>query len=479
MKQQGFGRPIIAQENHGQRVVAVGPQLFRSAKWKSFHDFLFFYVKFILQGDWVAKEEKKDPAARHLLLQWMADVQRYLASWKNNPEGPPMTALPAAYLGLAYNLYLISHNNGKVHEHLLHRLKNADLFLGAYYEAFVTGAMILAGFDIELEDETDPSKSHCEFTATYRRTGQKYSVEAKMRRSKKTPPEIGDQLHKALKKEAQHPRIIFVELNVTVEPSEVEGLLTAVLANAHSREDEITIKGQPAPPAYLIVTNCPPASIETPHIFAGLVDGFRMADFRHGQSPGNLHQALEWRERHRGVLDLAESLTKHLHVPSTFDGELPQFAFTDASRERLIVGNRYTITTPQGDVTGELTSATVIPDQKTAMCCIRKDDGASVIVGSRLSDAEMEAYFTSPETFFGVITGPSGKVDHPFKFYDWIYESYRHNSKEHFLTHLLKDAPDLADLQNRSQEELAKIFAERTTNAMTLQAGWVTRLPTK
>jgi len=44
------------------------------------------------------------------------------------------------------------------------------------------------------------------------------------------------------------------------------------------------------------------------------------------------------------------------------------------------------------------------------------------------------------------------------------YDSYKHNSKEHFLKPLA-GAPDHAELTARSRVEIAKIFAERTTQA--------------
>jgi hypothetical protein len=58
-------------------------------------------------------------------------------------------------------------------------LRNPQTFEGAIYEARVIGSLARAGFHIELEDETDSDRSHCELTATHKDTGRKFSVEAK------------------------------------------------------------------------------------------------------------------------------------------------------------------------------------------------------------------------------------------------------------------------------------------------------------
>ena len=89
-----------------------------------------------------------------------------------------MTGAIKAYLGLAYDLYLSGHN-AELPERLLKRLRNRDQFEGAVYEAFVIGCFARAGFSIEFEDEDDLSVSHCEFTATHKETGRRFSVEAK------------------------------------------------------------------------------------------------------------------------------------------------------------------------------------------------------------------------------------------------------------------------------------------------------------
>lgn len=475
IKLQGHGRPIIALEAGGKRRVAVGPLEYTSNRSRTFHDFLRFYLgEILMKGKWVEIQRAKPTAERHMLLNWIDDVDACLATGvkERGVASLAMTALPAAVLGLAYNLYLIAHNNGKVHRMLVHRLKLPDLFLGAYYEAFVTGAMIRAGFDIALENEKLGATKHCEFTATYRTTGQQYSVEAKMRHSQAMPIKVTGLLANALEKPALHPRIIFVEINAAHDgtAAAARSIIEEVAAQLRGMEAGFTTDGQPSPPAYLFLTNQPPATIATPHTFACAMQGFRMADFK--PQTGELAQALAWRARHRAVLDLSESLEAHISVPSTFDGTLPEVAFSGIEDSLLLVGRRFMIPNANcNEEAGELTSGTVLEDKQCALCSFAMDSGENILVECPLSDAEMKAYRASPETFFGVITGPAGSADHPFKFFDWIYESYRGNSKEHFLEKLMKDAPDIDHLRTLSQDELARRFAEGITRAMMAKTG--------
>ncbi len=50
---------------------------------------------------------------------------------------------------------------------------------GSFYDMALN--LIKAGFEIEFEDESDRSSTHCEFIATHKKSKRKYSVEAKSR----------------------------------------------------------------------------------------------------------------------------------------------------------------------------------------------------------------------------------------------------------------------------------------------------------
>ena len=92
-----------------------------------------------------------------------------------------------------------------------------------------------------------------------------------------------------------------------------------------------------------------------------------------------------------------------------------------------------------------------------------------MMVHLTLTDAQIAAYHAAPRTFFGILQ-PKRSIKTPLEAYDWIYESYRHNTKEHFLK-LMAGAPDLEKLSSLSQSELAKVYAERTAYAIMQQTG--------
>ncbi|MDQ5979946.1 MAG: hypothetical protein QG602_2921 [Verrucomicrobiota bacterium] len=474
MLQQGRGKPIIASRFKGEWFVATGSKMYHSARWQNFHDFLGFYIKEVLHGEWANLELKKPREERHPLMVWYEDVTRFSNAHLEQGTHAPMTSLVAAYLGLAYNLYLISHNNGKVHEALVRRLKQKDQFLGAYHEAAVTGLMIRAGFDIELEDESDITSSHCEFTATHRESGQRLSVEAKMRQVKPSdqpkPPQIRWLLGAALKKKANHPRLVFIEVNdETTPPDAQKKLLLDLLATVRGKEANLLIDGQPAPSAYLVVINNPPATVDRPYAPAYMFEGFKIPDYRVEGTYLSLREALAARAKHRAMFALHQSLRDFIQIPATFDGETLAFSMP-LSRGRLLLGRRYCIETPDGEVRGELVHAQVLVNDKTAWCCLREKDHDQMVFVP-LTDQELKAYHESPRTFFGR-EEPKTKIDSPLEFYDSILKRYRHNSKDALLGLLGQmGSQDLEELKALSQEHLAEVFAERTTEAIIAQTG--------
>jgi hypothetical protein len=69
-QQQGFGRPIISTLVGDKRFVAVGDKIYHSRKWKTFHDFLLWYIRSIIGEVWGNAELRKSPETRHPLLNW-------------------------------------------------------------------------------------------------------------------------------------------------------------------------------------------------------------------------------------------------------------------------------------------------------------------------------------------------------------------------------------------------------------------------
>jgi len=419
---------------------------------------------------------QKPVSERHPLLVWYETGTRYMNRLMSQPRKvhiAPMTGALAAYMGLAYNLYLSAHNV-KLQELLIGRLKSKESFYGAYYETYVIGALVRAGFNIELEDETDVKTSHCELTATFRETGKKFSVEAKIRGANKTSADVGNQLYDALRKRANHPRVVFIEVNVPVETNQegVLGTLKEVLRSIRTREEKLTIDGQPAPPAYVIVTNNPHSYDLNGEVMTwSAAEGFKIPDFRVDSGFLSLRDALNARERHIEMFSLMKSLAKHREIPSTFDGDSPDLAFIDGLA-RLIVGHRYAIPDDKGGETvGELEGAVVMESKKSAFGFYKLPDGKRVLVECPLTDEEMAAYHRHPETFFGVVSPNKEKAKDLLDLYDFIFNGYKDTPKERLLE-LMKGAPDHNRLAALSQKELASVFAERTVYSFVHMTGF-------
>jgi hypothetical protein len=463
-QQQGLGKPIISETFHGYRLVAVGGRLYYSKNWKTFHDFLNDYIKTVLGGEWGNGELKKPQSERHPILVWYETGTRYMNQFikeQRKVHSAPYTGALAAYYGLAYNLYLLAHNV-KVQEILIKRLKDKQQFYGAYYETFVAGALIRAGFDIEFEDETDPKTSHCELTATFRKTGKKFSVEAKMRGANKASPDVGNQLYGALRKLAAHTRVIFIEANVSIGAGGQKALDTCreVLNSMRSREGKLTVDEQPAPPAYVVVTN-------NPHEYNlhgdvrtwAVAEGFKIPDFKMDSGYFSLREALKAREKHLEMFSLMQSLAEHNSIPCTFDGDNPDLAFADVPG-RLKVGQRYALPDGKGgEVIGELLDGVVMESRKTAFCIYKLTNGQNFFGEDPMSEAELAAYRRHPETYFGVVKkGVRGGINDPLEFYDYCLEIYKNTPKERLLEFLGVRGQE--QFEKLSQLELAERYCE-------------------
>ena len=262
-----------------------------------------------------------------------------------------MTGVVRAYLGLAYDLYLSAHN-AELPTLLVKRLRNAKTFEGALYEASVVGTFAKAGFFIEFEDEGDATTSHCEFTATHRETGRKFSVEAKAvsstsRRAGQSgdPPRIRNLLYDALRKRAAHNRIIFIELNrahtltATGEPDWAAALDQELAA----AEAELTINGQPAPPAYLFISNRAfmHALDNAACAEAGIAHGFKIREFPQGRGCASMLEAVDARERHLEAHWLLKAIQTRADIPSTFDDRMPEEIFADGQHPPLRIGDTH------------------------------------------------------------------------------------------------------------------------------------------
>lgn len=457
--QQGRGKPIISAEFQGYRFTAVGNQLHYSKRHKTFIDFLGDYIRSVLDPQWGNTEIAKPVKDRHQILQWYDAICALQRANMKKPMGEiqeiPMNGLLAAYYGLAYNLYLLQHN-AELQKYLIRRLKQPESFYAAYYETYVAAWFILAGFVLRMEDEQDSRRSHPEFIAT--RDGQSFSVEAKTRQPGKAHYDVGNQLYAGLCIQAQHPRVIFIDMNADVD-ADFDAFREGASAAITSREQKLKIQGRPAPPAHIYVTNQPYhlALAETYLPRVCLVAGFKIPDFGLGAQFSSYTEAYKARLKYAALIDVQKAIASY-KIPVTFDGEIPEFAFGEAER-RFTIGERYEVSS---GVSVVLQSGIVMEAEKRAYLVVSDDSGNGHIMTAELSDWEMEAYRSHPETFFGRIVEVSKKTEDPIDLYTFFLNGYKGTQREKLLE-FMQGAPDFEELKKLPEDELRYRYVERLT----------------
>lgn len=478
---QGLGRPIVSFESHGYRMVAIGSELRWSKSWRTFTDFLFDYIKLVVGPEWGTAELAKPKELSHPLLGWyrkVCEFQRTHAA--SNKKGEIYSGIATgavrAYLGLAYDLYLCAHN-ADFPVRLLKRLRHPDQFEGALYEAFVIGCFAKAGFAIEFEDESDSSVSHCEFTATHKETARKFSVEAKSvtlasKRSGKStePPKIRGYLFDALRKKAAHPRIVFIELS-RAHANSADGApewAPHVVGQIERAENDIKINEQPAPSAYVFITNRPFVhdldGTALGEIYAA--SGFKIDDFPAGRNTRSILDMHKARERHLEIHWLLKALDTHRQIPTTFDDRLPEEIVGDQPEARLLIGGAYIVPDSDGkEVQGTLEDAVVMEPENRAYGTYKLGDGRRILCTTPLTETELVAYRRSPETFFGVMKQISKGIKHPLDAFDFLYATYSKSSREKLLE-FMADAADIDALRALDQRELAEQYCARLATKM-------------
>lgn len=470
-KQQGLGRPIISIDYKGYRFVAIGNKL-HYGKWKTFPDFLANYIKQTLDGEWGNAEIAKPLAERHPLMQWYDKVCRLQAAHAKESGAlfsTPMTGAVSAYNRLAYNLYLIAHNGKDIQTRLITRLKNKDNFQGAFFETQVAAWLIKAGFELEYEDETDGLTKHCEFTATYTATGEKYSVEAKSRATRlggsaRTP--VGNQLRKALEKKADHRRLVFLDLNKALHTREEADRAIDRAERIIGLSEAMEIDGMPAPPAYVCITNMNDQHALDTSSLATIVlfSGFKISDFMGVEFP-SLREAARARERHWPMFQLLKSMEEHREIPQTFGGELPSEALVPNPLPRLQVGQFHAVPGPDGvEVNAKITQATVAHDK--AYCAFHDPVTDKAWIGTfDMTPDELADYTKHPDTYFGVYQRQTRKVETAMEMFDFFVDGYRDTPKER-LIELLPNYFNQEGLHAMPQKELVELLAEQYTMSM-------------
>jgi len=465
-QQQGLGRPIVSTSVGDQRLVAVGNGIYYSNKWRTFHDFLIQFLQHKMGQAWWEGEKSKPEAERHPLMRAVfiaTDLAQRNRKVTDGVQASPMTGASGAMFTLSYDLYCLEHN-AEIQEKLLGRLRRADNYFGARYEACVAATLIRSGFTIEFENEDDRSSTHCEFTATYTATGDTFSVEAKSRQGEQY--RINKYLVAALRKEASHTRVVFIDINMPDDGSEQH--LPARIDRLFRKLPKMEAARVPGigelPPAYVFVTNYPWEHHlrDTNFRTLALFDGFRIPQFSYRHSAATLREAIDARELHRAMHDLSKHMHMYGEIPSTFDGQSPELKFSETPVPRMLVGQAYALDGPDGKPTrGVLTDAEVIEQESAAVCVFAMEGGGSAIYRQPLTKVEMQAWRHHPETFFGVYK-KRHQANSPLELYDFFLEGFKETPAAAILERLAT-APDIEALKLMPVKQLRSVYAERTT----------------
>jgi hypothetical protein len=249
-----------------------------------------------------------------------------------------------------------------------------------------------------------------------------------------------------------------------------DGQMPSVLKESMDSVDRaangMMIDGEPAPSAYVLVTN-------HPWMYApdgpGNGSGWGLMGFKKRFLEYNTVDDY-WRDRDENadLYDLRDSLTKHREIPVSFDAEMPELAFEENPVPRLVIGQRYEVPTEDGVCAGSLEDAAVIAKERTAYGAYRLHDGRRILASCPLSDAEMAAYERRPEHFFGVYR-PQPDMKDPGSIQRWLMGSYGESTKEQLLS-FMSTWPNQAELAKMNQHGLAQLYTRHLAGVLMQRA---------
>jgi len=214
----------------------------------------------------------------------------------------------------------------------------------------------------------------------------------------------------------------------------------------------MTINGSPPPPAYIFLSNHPYIyNLDTANFRrAVLAEGYKIPEFKMGAQFSSIRDALRAREKHADMEQLMKSIRTHYEIPTTFDGEIAEFAFGETV-PRLKIGHKYLVPTD---------GATVAEKEKLIYCAHKLEDGRSIIGTYPMTDEDLSAYKKHPDTFFGIYQPVGKETKDPMELFDFFYRNYSQTPKEKLLD-FMKSHPDHEKLKQEPQKELAIIYCER------------------
>lgn len=473
-RQQGLGRPIVAFHDGKHQLVAVKNRLMWGKTWKTFPDFLQQYVKAVLGPEWGNGEIAKPLADRHPIMQWYEAYCLFQRRWISDPgivSSAEVNGIVACYLGLAYSLYLMDHN-ADLQARMVARLKDARQFQGAYFEMVVASALIRAGFELALEDESDRRARHCEFAAVKKSNGKRYTVEAKSRAvagrlgrtaadggaDDKPLSKIKTHLHDALDKPSANERLVFLDINAPADAENLDGNMPLMLAAADLLE---RYEGHPSAPkesAYVFIVNMAfHRHLDAQPIMLVLPLGFRIPDFNKA-GPTPIVERYRQDQRHADAYEIARCLHAVGDFPATFDGSLPSETI-HGERPRIKIGEAYEFDDPAGPVKGVVRSACVTDDRHVWMV-VETEEGHQIRT-EPMSAAAFADWQDNRAAYFGEVQDVPKHPKTPLDLYARFMEIFRDYDRRALALQIgLK--PDDHSLAGLTDEELR----EQVSNAL-------------
>jgi hypothetical protein len=469
-EQQGLGKPIVSFPLARGRAVVVGRQLM-TGQWATFVDFLLDYIAQRLGRDWFAIQMSSS-TDEHPLGAWGREVaaDRGRSGISQGITKRRINNGFRSLLSLAYSLYLIEHHYEQyevpIFEEFIGRLKRNNEFLPTMSEINAAAFFLRAGFKLKYESRR--SGGHrAEFIATFPATDRRFSVEVKTRTGAPRAEEslrdrikLKNKLSQALKKNLPWSRVVFVDLNLPdVVTDAGDRFFENLLTEVDEAERTLRIHGCPAPPAYLFLVNQPHhynlQDFEGAPFIGAL--GFRLPNFQPRQ--GSFRDIIISREEHPEMTSLIDSMKAHRDPPATFDGQNPELVFRPTAEQRWLIGERYLVPSPKGDIVAELQSAIATPE-KMIMHGIFATNDSNFIVSCPMTDSEVAAYELHPEVFFGAVQNVTKRAESVLELAEFFYESYRHTPRETLLS-FIKDSPIHEAAANWSQRDLAIFVSEQ------------------
>jgi hypothetical protein len=230
-----FGPPeLIRTPFNGWIMRAFGGTLTWRKPTETFHEFCVWVLKMTFGQEWLDEQFAQPAEDRHVVARWLAELVE-LQKRTLPPGHKAEEVVSSVPTGGAQEVILLGRDLlylaqlGKLPDRLVDRLRHKSEFQGAWYEVRIASALVHGGFDIEWLEKK--SESHCEFTAKYSFTQEKFAVETKSKRRHGLLNESGEKdedlrvlatrnFRDALKKETEGlPLLVFIDVNMPLTDS--------------------------------------------------------------------------------------------------------------------------------------------------------------------------------------------------------------------------------------------------------------------